>query len=1165
MPNYDFHNCLSPREFEELARDILEIKEGVEFEISGRGKDGGIDLRYWEGETKIIVQVKCYQNDYRQLFNILKNQEKQKAKRLEPTRYILVTSIELDLKKRDEIMVLFDGLIKTLDDIIDRAQLNKLLGQEPYRDVERNHYKLWISSTGVLTSLIEEIVNRDVYAESRWELAEIKKTVKVFVQNPSFGRAIDMLENYKYVIISGEPGIGKTTLGRCLASYFLQYKKYKEFIYVNKVSSALKMYKDKEKQVFFFDDFWGDTFKDDRPSHNEEKQLIRFIQRISNSTNKILILTSREYVIQQGLAEYQDEQLNRTFDIGKCFLQLEDYSDLVKAKILFNHLYFSHLEWDYVKFIANNYERIINHPNYNPRIIETFLSQGAVLLSNTTPVEYYKEFINYLNEPLAFWKSLFIKQTYGAQLTSLILFLSSQPMRLSDLKATYYSCIEAGGKNNESIQEVEFESIIAQLEKTMIKTYRNETRTILVKFQNSSIKDFLYRHLAENVLYYGHTLIQGCIFINQLLFMFKATSSVCYINDNSEEGIFNRKKIFLPEKLKDLLIEKVISDFDVLNYSYVEEDIFEYRSTVYDDFEDCIVRKLHDILFNFGINENARIDEFVINKIQYLCSRLHEEDYPFSYDDMVEFPHLIKEAIPLKIRFDGCQLINDYYIRSRFAEHLLTLMYFEEIFPKEFNDFKKINYKKIKHSMKSLLLEDIDFFASDFENDRIDFLIDFVYPRILERFKLRNSKSFWKNLELIVGYDKEYKINEGMLNKEITNKKRIEDEEEKEMQEMIQAEKDSLLGVVEEMNDEDIIDFIQKNSKNANEALEMISLFEGEKPWYIGPFFRNCGRLSILLDLYNIEKKLPPAGTLFYEQLVFYLINGYYEKSSLSNANSIVDMFSEFAFDMMKKGQIIFSKQIIQEHPAFRERIKDNQIVLLDVLSIPFLVQRGKWYEFQTLDFQAFLSLKRFLYLNEFGSTVSYENFLDLANYFVDIEHNIWLLCTELDLHNFNRDYLIPILREYLEVVDATSPKTACSSTFNFLELSMNFKISQDTFLPEFSGSCCNGLQISALEFIDHDLLEVEFYMSCSEETAKENHSDLLRLGKFIMQQGLLLDDEKNEYELNLAQHCENPELLDILESLGVCEFLWDSYFQVFEKVEKTIATLYKLRMDSYE
>lgn len=186
MPNYDFHSCFSPREFEEFVRDVLEIRENVQFEISAQGRDGGIDLCHCEGTTKIIVQVKCYKENFNQLYSVLKNQEKQKAKILNPTRYILVTSQTLSLENKEKIFELFDGLIKTRDDIIDRIALNKLLEQEQYKNVERFHHKLWLNSTNVLTTLIEEIVHRGILTESKFELEEIQETVRVYVQNQSF-------------------------------------------------------------------------------------------------------------------------------------------------------------------------------------------------------------------------------------------------------------------------------------------------------------------------------------------------------------------------------------------------------------------------------------------------------------------------------------------------------------------------------------------------------------------------------------------------------------------------------------------------------------------------------------------------------------------------------------------------------------------------------------------------------------------------------------------------------------------------------------------------------------------------------------------------------------------------------------------------------------------
>ena len=60
MPNYTFQN-LSPFDFEQLARDILEAKYKKEFESFTPGRDSGIDLRYFKNKDRIIVQCKHYE------------------------------------------------------------------------------------------------------------------------------------------------------------------------------------------------------------------------------------------------------------------------------------------------------------------------------------------------------------------------------------------------------------------------------------------------------------------------------------------------------------------------------------------------------------------------------------------------------------------------------------------------------------------------------------------------------------------------------------------------------------------------------------------------------------------------------------------------------------------------------------------------------------------------------------------------------------------------------------------------------------------------------------------------------------------------------------------------------------------------------------------------
>lgn len=59
MANYDF-STLNDRDLEELARDILSTKLGLDFQSFKPGPDKGIDLRFAtiNDENEIIVQVK---------------------------------------------------------------------------------------------------------------------------------------------------------------------------------------------------------------------------------------------------------------------------------------------------------------------------------------------------------------------------------------------------------------------------------------------------------------------------------------------------------------------------------------------------------------------------------------------------------------------------------------------------------------------------------------------------------------------------------------------------------------------------------------------------------------------------------------------------------------------------------------------------------------------------------------------------------------------------------------------------------------------------------------------------------------------------------------------------------------------------------------------------
>ncbi|MEP7013442.1 MAG: hypothetical protein ABJC13_24230, partial [Acidobacteriota bacterium] len=233
---------------------------------------------------------------------------------------------------KDEIVKLFHPFIASSSDVFGADDMRNLLGRFP--KVEQNHFKLWLTSSAILG----RILNAATFVRTDALRAEIERQVRLYVQNPSFGRALDILKSRHVCIISGVPGIGKTFLARMLMLHHLQ-QSYEAYVLSADIDEANQLYDPLRHQFFYYDDFLGTAF-DDALTKNEDARLSEFLQRVSHAPNKRIVLTTREYILKRAESRY--ERLNRAIaDSLKCIVHLEDYTGLVKGRVLYNHLHFS--------------------------------------------------------------------------------------------------------------------------------------------------------------------------------------------------------------------------------------------------------------------------------------------------------------------------------------------------------------------------------------------------------------------------------------------------------------------------------------------------------------------------------------------------------------------------------------------------------------------------------------------------------------------------------------------------------------------------------------------------------------------------------------------------------------------------------------------------------
>lgn len=258
MPNQYTFNDFDPREFEFLCRDLLQRKITEEygkpflFNSFSEGADGGIDAIFEDKKNKIVLQCKRY-SDFDALYSKLKNSELPKVIKLVPTRYIIATSCKLSKRQMDKIYALFRPYVHSANDIIGQAMINNLLNV--YSDIELNYPRLYLNSATVLNRLLQA----NVYNQSIDKLKKYQKISQFYVSDGSFQKALKILNDKRYVIISGEPGVGKSTLAGMLSLYYLE-QGY-EFIFLRRSISEAEgsVWDEQKKQLFFFDDFLGST------------------------------------------------------------------------------------------------------------------------------------------------------------------------------------------------------------------------------------------------------------------------------------------------------------------------------------------------------------------------------------------------------------------------------------------------------------------------------------------------------------------------------------------------------------------------------------------------------------------------------------------------------------------------------------------------------------------------------------------------------------------------------------------------------------------------------------------------------------------------------------------------------------------------------------------
>ncbi len=494
MTFYTFDN-LSPLDFETLAIDLLQKYKNISLiETFKQGKDQGIDGRFFTDKKETIVQCKRYKN-YSDLVSHITRIESNKVKNIAPDNYILVTSCPLSTTQKKELFSLLKNYVKNNVEVLGNEDINNLIRQYP--EIEYKHSKLWLNNINIL----EKVLHSQDINESEIIEKKIKNKVEVYVENQSLSEALEILNEKSCCVISGEPGVGKTTLAEMSSFYYME-RGYRFSKISSNIREGYKFLRSKNKTIFYYDDFLGTTFLESKLEKNEDSKIISFLEEISSKNNPHkIILTTREYILQQAY-DSLERLSSSNLDMNKYVLKLDKYTDYNKAKILYNHLFFSSIGTKYIKSFLDNraYLNIIRHKNFNPRSIETMTEINK--LKNVTPSEYSKYFIENLDNPEQIWRHAFNQLSAVAQYLILTIASFKGNISLGILEDSYTVLKQELSKKHQSKTSLnDFTKSLKELEGSFISTKRKQNYNryeIYVKFINPAISDFIEEYLCEN-------------------------------------------------------------------------------------------------------------------------------------------------------------------------------------------------------------------------------------------------------------------------------------------------------------------------------------------------------------------------------------------------------------------------------------------------------------------------------------------------------------------------------------------------------------------------------------------------------------------------------------------------------------------------------------------
>lgn len=747
-------SVLSPLEFEVLCNDIISKKTGLIFNRYKSGIDGGIDLR--NTEKGIICQCKHYKE-----FSNLKLALKKEVLKLDGIdglkEYFLIVSTSLTPSNENDIIKIYKKYNLQSDHIISYTTIEDFLNHPENSEILKKNLKLWLTSANTLKIFAEKYIDFEVSSLKN----NIEKYSKYFVETNVFNRCYDILINYRILVISGSPGVGKTINSNMLVCKMIS-KNPNLRVKVSGGSNykaLIESFDKDDEEIIILDDFLGQSYLE--KNNDQINEIISIIQYVKSYNNKYLILNSRLSVLTDAKATSEKlEKIISELDNNKYVIDMNDISLIEKAEILYNLHYFNGVPIEYYNVLLKEeflgyyrYESIIKNVNYNTRIIEhctlNYKKDGI------TVDKYYAYIKHNLDNPKEIWKMQFsFLRPEERAFLNILYSISASNVPVDVLRKCFNKTSKNRGYRTESNL---FNNILEKMSDSIIEQ-KIINNGYVINVYNPSINDFIMNDLKDNVVEV-EKMLNDIVYIEQLERLFKLNSSF---------------KNSVSIKILDLLSFNNNYDYTLFyiisKYSFYCDEIKEYIYKKYNNINLKYSNFALDILSDKNLIKLYGLEKYLfdVNVIKSICinaDNVYIRDFIFFLDDYIFINNIDVSKEFLDELYDNlsdiiadkieCDVSNDIFlemddiVRRHIVscnviiedEDSLVVSNMDEVIELIINDIIPIIEEKINSEIEWYYQHTIKFKyinASTEHCYETETLIDLVYENINEQYRVES-------------------------------------------------------------------------------------------------------------------------------------------------------------------------------------------------------------------------------------------------------------------------------------------------------------------------------------------------------------------------------------------------------------------------------------------